>query len=329
LPGKPLPGVAVELQDFGQVDVAMVFRPAAIASNYNLIAYMPYFVNGVVPISPVETVGYAPVLRDDAGTRALRSRYPQAKPAGSYGVFGHRIMPGGIQRFVVAESITNGCRNCEDLGHRLEFVEFREGVHLSTRQAGWVPMLPGDSPETTASRLAQGHAQGLQVALLMAGYDTGGADGNFGPMSWTALSEFLADHCLSPAPPLTLEAVNLLSDVVPSPAPCAPGTGPAPARLPVPDGVWAADPMLCRPIDDALYSAWGHMVRSLRLEVQGATLAFGAHTCTITSTQPEGADVTAQLDCMAEGIRVPLVFQMRKITDEMVLYDRTVLRRCP
>ena len=180
-------GVMRVFFETGDVDVALVDFPARANSNRQVV-----FLNGDTPLVMAESFEAAPP--QTRAVAALVAAHPAAMTAGPREYLTHRPMPDGTQRFVLTDKVTDGCRACPVLAQEVLFADFKAGELVDVMVAAWLP------PELDKDALSQGIAQGdltaLQTQLILRGYDVGGADGMMGPMTLTAQSDFLNEHCL-------------------------------------------------------------------------------------------------------------------------------------
>ncbi|WP_127104269.1 hypothetical protein [Pararhodobacter zhoushanensis] len=196
------PGVATDFVELGVVDLAEVEFPFRANTNVQ-----PVFVNGARgALLPQTLTAENP---DDPQSRALRAAHPQAFGDSRLRVTGHRES-GGLQRFVLMENLTDGCRACAIVGAELRAVEFRDGVLQRVEQLGWLsPAQAGD--ETRNAALSAGDLQAVQVALTLRGYQPGLMDGTDRPETTGALESFMSDNCLPPQSTAPQAALALLA----------------------------------------------------------------------------------------------------------------------
>ncbi|MFZ1575380.1 MAG: peptidoglycan-binding protein [Chromatiaceae bacterium] len=99
---------ATEFLELGKVDLARMW-------NYRYELETPLLINGAPPIiAPTHADNLQRAFTDGASKKFL-ARYPQAA-AWRLGVPGHRLLPEGGQRFVIATTLTDFCRACPTIG---------------------------------------------------------------------------------------------------------------------------------------------------------------------------------------------------------------------
>jgi hypothetical protein len=212
--GEGLPGILVDFRETGTVDVGTVVFPDLANSNEQM-----FFLNGDPPVlHPYAVLGAA--QPDDAASQALLRPHTQAMMRGPAGIGAHRVLPDGMQRFVVRDDLVDGCRACEPLGVSVALVEFRDGVASGSRVLGYAGLEVEDADPVAA--IAGGDTRVLQFRLNLAGYAAGAMDGRAGPQTRAALAEFRADHCPSATGPVGAPEAAVLvaiADRTPTP-PC-------------------------------------------------------------------------------------------------------------
>ncbi len=185
------------LREHGTVDVAEVLIPFLANTNYQVA-----FVTGDRIIPPGQFIEQDNPR--DAGSRRVLRRYPQAFASGRIGIGAHRDLPGGIQRFVINDVLTNGCRACEVAGLHVGFYDFRDAELIATQRQGWTFENSTDSPDAMAHLITGGSVLELQRALNFAGYDAGpmdGAHGRAGARPRRRWASFRQSTALPPGPP--------------------------------------------------------------------------------------------------------------------------------
>lgn len=188
-PGIATAGVLTAFDERGTVDLGTVTFPAMANGNLQVL-----FLNGIPPLISPMSLTFAPP--DDRAALALRATHPEAMAAGPPESAGYRDLPGGGQRFVLTDRITEGCRACDLLAVQVGYADFTDGRLSESRAAAWVaPEVALDGEAALAAMLA-GDAAVLQYRLLVAGHDTGPADGVSGPRTLAELDAFLAENCL-------------------------------------------------------------------------------------------------------------------------------------
>ena len=184
-------GVLTGFDDRGLVDLGIVTFPAMANGNQQVL-----FLNGTPPLLSPMAFAFDPPT--DRAAMALRASHPDAMSAGPPEAAGYRDLPGGEQRFVLTDRITDGCRACAVLAMQVGYADFSDGALTDSRVAAWVaPEVALDGEAALAAMLA-GDAAVLQYRLLVAGHDTGPADGVTGPRTLAELDAFLAANCLPP-----------------------------------------------------------------------------------------------------------------------------------
>ncbi|MCW1932716.1 hypothetical protein [Pararhodobacter zhoushanensis] len=214
------PGVATGFVELGVVDLAEVEFPFRANTNVQ-----PVFVNGARgALLPQTLTAENP---GDPQSLALQTAHPQAFGDARLRVTGHRAA-NGLQRFVLMENLTDGCRACEIVGAELRAVEFRDGVLQRVEQLGWLPPAQADDEARNAA-LSAGDLQAVQVALTLRGYQPGLMDGASRAETIGALEAFMSDNCLTPQSTAPQAALALLAapgpylDTPPCPAVTAAG----------------------------------------------------------------------------------------------------------
>ncbi|WP_370207937.1 peptidoglycan-binding domain-containing protein [Pararhodobacter marinus] len=195
----PGPGFLLGFTELGPVDLGDVVFPFLANTNDQSL-----LLNGAGgPVQP--QLGPRP---EDPQSRALMREYPDAMPAFRMTVVGHRLT-GAVQRFVVSDQITDGCRACALLGQALSAMVFRDGVLERVEPLGW---LADDATEGLAEGLKAGSLRALQIALTLRGYAPGRMDGRPGDATDAALRAFLSDQCLPVDEGLSEAALTRLTE---------------------------------------------------------------------------------------------------------------------
>lgn len=312
---NPIEGVLTDFEERGTIDIGIVTMPGLANTNDQAV-----MLNGPLSITfPGQLYSGDPP--DDAGTRRVRAAHPDATPAGRLGIVSHRARPGGVQRFVIGDMVTDGCRACEILGDALTQIEFQDGTFIGATPLGWTDAALADP--TSAPAGAE-----LQYLLNLAGYQAGSMDGIAGPQTRRALADFQAEFCLPAAPDLTPEAAEILRSANRSGTapPCAARAGGA---LPLSDGVYVTGPDFCAPPDDPFWTTAGDRVLREVIAIAGETLALSESRCTVTGITRQGDAADVALDCLAEGEPMAMTLGMTILTDtRFVLADGRVFTRC-
>jgi hypothetical protein len=343
-PKYPVPGgydeagIVTGFTEYGQVDVATVFFPGRANTNEETL-----FVNGVTPFGhPYDFLTNQPP--DDAATRALMWRHPQAFPYGQPFITGYRRLPDGSQSFVVVDRLVDGCRACDPVGLLLGQMHFRDGYFSMGRMLGYTGMSLDIPAPARRATLLRGDIAMLQMHLNLAGYAAGGMDGVAGRSTADALASFLADQCFAPAAGLGPAAIDRLIELAgargPVPAlPCATVPVVEPTLPGVRDGAWVADPRLCaamlRPESVA------SLEPSLRDWVQGQIMAgetayhigdgslyWGHGGCRIARVAPAAKGMTVGMDCSGEGATYTMTRRIEPLSDWLILIDDRYFQRC-
>jgi hypothetical protein len=284
--------------ELGAVDLIEVDIPGMANTNWQQM-----LVNGEPGIVWLSNwTSYQP--GNDGGTRAVLRRYPQASPSGRVVVQGHRRLPGGIQRFVMADMLVDGCRGCDPVGSSLFQLDFIDGALSGVMHLGWVLADQEGSSDQLAADLRSGDIALLQTLLNVHGFQAGAMDGVAGPETRAALAEFKAEHCLAAEADLSPKVVQALiahGPRVGSP-PCARALAPVVTDpLGLVDGQYVSDARLCPPGDPAVPAEIGDMSYSMSVNLKKNRFSWGESGCTILTATPRGAAVELGLACMSEG----------------------------
>lgn len=234
--------VATGFTELGRVDLAHLAVPYAPWEA-------PMMVNGADGIvDPMRwPVDLARDFADRTSRRLLR-HFPNATAWGP-GVVGHRALPGGGQRFVLARPLTDGCRACPVIGTAIEFADFSPDGRLGGRRpVGLIDTRAGrDATDGWSAEALRSKRPLMQYRLNLLGYDAGEMDGIAGPGTRAALMTFQADHCLPPTGQITRKTAKALAASDGFSSPCAGaalphGIGPL---NPLRDGLYVTDPVYC------------------------------------------------------------------------------------
>lgn len=197
-PAIGMAGVMRAFFELGEVDVALVDFPARANANTQVV-----FLNGATPLLLAEGLEAAPP--ETRAVAELRAAHPAAMAAGPREYLSHREYLDGLQRIVLRDRITDGCRACPILATEVVFVDFKGGALSDVSVGAW---LPADlDPQALGAGIDAGDLTALQSQLIMRGYDVGGADGISGPMTLAAQGDFLTEHCLQGEADAPLSAV--------------------------------------------------------------------------------------------------------------------------
>ena len=263
----------------------------------------------------------------DAASRSLLLRHPQATPR-STRILAHRLLADGTQRFVLVESLVDGCMACASVGGAMTFLEAggTTGGRLARRPIGLVGAEIGEGFD--GDRIREGgtgwegvpfasRPLSLQYRLNMLGYEAGPMDGKPGPQTRAALMAFQDEHCVAPTGQVDAATARALGAADGFSAPCA-GTSkpngaadapqvatvaPRPAaaepfdRLGLVPGLYASTADDCTRMD--LGEAAG---RRVHIDSDGVIERGYERRCTLTEVRVDGdlAQVVAQ--CDAEGV---------------------------
>jgi len=293
-----LPGMLVGFSEAGQVDVAEIYFPNLANTNFQMA-----LVNTTDGVQMAADLNFTRNPPSVPSTRAILSRYPQAFESGRVSVVAVRHLPGGGQRFVLVDIVTNGCRACAPVATSLRYFDFSKGRFSGFKEVGWQTW-QDISMARAADRVRNGDVATIQDRLNHMGYEAGPTDGAAGPRTMAAIMDFKRDYCLPEDSRMSDSFVAYLTPEggnFPIPA-CAPGTatGPAPS-LPFPDGVYAADARLCPPAPLAIRAELGDRAYGLIIDVAGGNWKWGESVCTIRQASDIGSGTALDLDCLAEG----------------------------
>lgn len=291
-------GILAGLSDAGQVDVAEIFFPMLANTNHQLA-----LVNTSDGVQLATDLNFTRNPPSVPSTRAILSRYPQAFESGRVSVVAVRHLPGGNQRFVLADIVTNKCRACAPVAKSLRYFDFSEGRFSGFKEVGWQPW-QDITMSRAADRIRNGDVVTIQDRLNHMGYDAGPTDGAAGPRTMAAVMSFKRDYCLPEDNRISESFISYLTPkgtnfAVP---PCALGNsaGPAPS-LPFPEGVYSADARLCPPAPLSVRAELGDRAYGMVIDVANGNWNWGESLCTIRQASDTGAGFALDLDCLAEG----------------------------
>lgn len=289
----------VILEDFteaGRIDVAQVFLPYLANTNVQMMLVNgqsgPEFATQAAgPGRPPNTLGTAQVL----------ARYPQAFASGRVSVIGMRQLPGGMQRFMLGDIVTAGCRACPVVASSLVYTDYRDGALVGFTNLGWT-LWDDVTGDQIAARLRAVDIRMLQTRLNAFGYTAGPVDGAAGPQTLEAFYSLKRDHCLPEDNLMTPQVIAVLAAQPGfAPAPCAPGVPSGPIDLGLVDGTYSAEPQLCPPAPLDVRVAFGDRAYGLVAHIEGDTWSRGEGICTIRRVTPVGQSLDLSLDCLTEG----------------------------
>lgn len=215
------------------------------------VTYAPYereyLVNGGLDVM-LPSVGYdlGRFYPDDTSQAMLR-RFPQASPI-YVSVAGHRLLPDGTQRFVIAQTVFDQCRACPILGSGFAFADIgpATGGELRYRAVGVFLEGPEEGSSLSVASLRSNPAY-IQVRLNALGYDAGEMDGYPGPQTRRALMAFQTEQCLPETGQPDAATLTALVEADRLRAPCAGAVieGGRDAFSPLAGGVYMSDPAFC------------------------------------------------------------------------------------
>lgn len=205
--GEPGEFVAMDFQEYGAVDVVLVER--SYTPNTPLVYSVLVSRDGTIRDIKLPTRNprraVASVFSDPTSRRLLAGG-PDPWIV-KYGIFGHRLLPSGNQRFIWTGYVSGSCRACESVGTAIGFIDVDADGRIVERHAiGIAPPSvtaqleaelarePGRSGWENADFAADPVA--LQYRLNTLGYAAGPMDGQIGPSTRGALEAFQAAHCL-------------------------------------------------------------------------------------------------------------------------------------
>ncbi|MAQ85645.1 MAG: hypothetical protein CMH12_20690 [Maritimibacter sp.] len=227
-----LPGFLVDFTEVGPVDVGQVILPRLSTVETHLV-----LLNGVRDAVLAVEVAFTPEPPATPGTRAILSAHPDAVEQSRLRLTGYRVMPGGAQRFVLGDSVSEGCAGCEDVGLSLTYLDFVLGALIRVERPGWLP--PEPPADVLVDLIERADIRVVQARLKTLGYDAGPVDGVAGQRTLRALYDLKDEHCL-PRDRKIVTVVDLLAatDAVPEAPPCAqdifrrPDPEPGPITIP-------------------------------------------------------------------------------------------------
>ena len=323
--GYAMPGLLVGFGEAGQVDVAWIYLPGMANTNTQMA-----LVNTTDGVLMVSDLNFSRTPADMPSTREILRRYPQAFESARVFVAAVRPLPGGAQRFVLVDVVTDGCRACEPVATSLRYFDFSEGLNTGFQEVGWQPREDGTMAQA-GDKIRMGDVATMQSRLNHMGYEAGPVDGAAGRLTMTAVSAFKRDHCLPDDARVTDEFAALLTpEAHDFPIPrCAPGsaTGSAPG-LPFPDGVYSADARLCPPAPLAVQEEFGDRAYGLIVEAAGGNWHWGESICSIRQVRDTAPGVALDLDCLAEGMQQQSLVVLDRADSLGFSYRNLEFRQC-
>ncbi|MBF9035452.1 hypothetical protein HKCCE2091_14490 [Rhodobacterales bacterium HKCCE2091] len=310
------PAILTGVTEAGPVDLASAIIPRISPSEPQAV-----LVNGASGVEIVLERVFAPEPPRTPGTNSILARSPGAAEQSRARIAAYRVLPGGGQRFVVHDTVTERCLNCPPLGVSVTYLDYLRGRLVGVEQLGWFDPVPAS--EEIAARLEAADIRVLQARLNQLGYPAGPVDGAAGRMTLAAFYDLKADHCLDrdprmrpvipvlarttadlqgapcadaiserpPAPDAAADAAppaaETPADVVPQPAD-TPAAATATVALPLLAGIYASDPSLC--------PAAGAQDASLVGIAPGMVSRLG-ESCTVVDVSGEWPDLAIALDC--------------------------------
>lgn len=262
---------------------------------------------------------------------AVLRKYPQAFPAGRVVVQGHRVLPGGIQRFVMADMLVDGCRACDPVGSALFQLEFRDGAFLSFANLGWVLAEGEGSTAQMQADLRRGDIALLQTLLNLHGFQAWSMDGRMGPDTRTALDQFKAEHCLAGEADLSPRVIEALTapDATFAMPPCSMALlPPLEAPLGLPDGRYVSDDRLCPPVSEEVQREFAERAYSMVVTLDRNRFSYGESGCTILSATPQGGDLDLGMTCQVEGMQEDRFETVTPLPPDAFRWRDTTFRRC-
>jgi hypothetical protein len=210
-----VPGILLEVTELGPVDLASALLPDLSTEDPHAV-----LLGGVREAVLAVVLAFSDAPSDTPGTRRILSEHPDAAETSRVTVIAHRILPGGAQRFVLADRVTTGCTGCEEVGLALTYLDFLRGALVSVERLGWFPRIPPE--DEIAAGLEAADIAMVQARLNALGYEAGPLDGVAGRQTLGAFYAFKRDHCL-PEDPRIRPIIPLLASTGPAlaPAPCA------------------------------------------------------------------------------------------------------------
>ncbi len=293
------PALLVGFQEAGAMDVAEIFIPTLANTNYQFA-----LVNGPEGPRLATELNFRRTAPRDPSVTAILRRHPTAFESGRVSIAVVRALPGGVQRFVFTDIVTDGCRACAPVATSVNYIDLGPGTY-GFQHVGWLPLTDRNAAQS-ARLLRAADVASLQRQLNLMGYGAGPVDGAAGPRTMEALRSFQREHCLPESNRMSDPLVRALApeEVSYAPAPCGPGAGRSPVELPFPDGVYATDVLWCPPMSDATFARLieaGEEIFLHTTTVRDGEWSWGESTCDITRATPEGRGLSLEMDCLAEG----------------------------
>lgn len=299
-----LTGILTQVAETGEIDVAELFFPTMANTNWQMA-----LVNGREGPLMAMDLSLRPQPANTANTRAVRAQHPRASESGRVQVAAVRPIPGGGQRFVLTDVVTDGCRACAPVALSVRYFDFHEGRRRGFLEIGWQPFL-GDSLDVIERRLRRNagvtpdDVRFIQYYLNLQGYEAGTVDGLAGPRTMAAFNALQRDHCLPENNRITGEVFAALTwpgvEAGYRPAPCAPRGASAP-DMPFADGVYAATPDLCPPTTFEDIEPYGDAAYWMAMALEDGTWSWSSNECTILAATRRGSSLDLGLDCLSEG----------------------------
>ena len=221
---------AMDFRETGKIDLAHVLFNGASPHVW------PVLLNGDLQEHEVKgTSDLAATFRDSTSQRLLR-RFPNAFSSTDF-IQAHRILEDGTQRFVLIESVVDGCRACPILGSAITFLEIgpSTGGAVRRRPIGLSLVEPHERVDLSEKVLRE-QPDSLQAVLNANGYEAGEMDGYPGPQTRSALMAFQAEHCLSATGQLNQETAASLIGASGFDVPCM-------GQNPPDDGTLSSSPL--------------------------------------------------------------------------------------
>lgn len=292
-------GMVAILESFheaGEIDVAEVLFPTMANTNYQMV-----LVNGVDGPQMAAELNFRRNLPRESSTMEILEQYPRAFESGRVNVVAVRPLPGGGQRFVLTDVVTDGCRGCEPVALSLRYFDYANGQQIGFQEIGWQP-LSDVSGATVAERLRAADVRTIQQGLNALGYNAGPVDGAAGQQTMAAFMAFKRDYCLSEDNRIGADFIEFFTNGEPGypVPPCATNSGTAP-ELPFPDGIYVADDRLCPPVSLEVQAEFGDRAYVLVISVSDGSWSWGENICDIRATTPSGSGLVLDLDCESEG----------------------------
>lgn len=181
---------AKDFLEAGEIDVAHVEFNGASPHRW------PILLNGSVGEITLETTNDLAAVFTDPTSRKMLGQFPQAISRSAQ-IRSNRLLEDGTQRFVLVETIIDGCRACPILGNAVTFLEIgpATGGTLKRTPIGLSIRDPSDNVDLSHQVLRE-RPDSLQTILNVLGYNAGEMDGYPGPQTRNALMAFQAERCL-------------------------------------------------------------------------------------------------------------------------------------